>query len=169
MTPKPYHLGPLLAITLLAACSSVPPAATSASADSAVKPAPAAAAGEAATARSANPPARLSIYFPFDGQVVAERYQQELAAHADYLMHAPRQRATIEGNADERGSREYNLALGQKRAEAVRRALSLRGVADRQIEAISYGEERPQAACHEERCWELNRRADLQVDAAARP
>ena len=84
-----------------------------------------------------------------------------LSAHAGYLTRNLNTRIVLEGNADERGSTEYNIALGQKRAEAVRKSLSLRGVANKQMEAISYGKERPKATCHDESCWQENRRADI--------
>jgi peptidoglycan-associated lipoprotein len=67
----------------------------------------------------------------------------------------------LEGNADERGSREYNLALGQNRAEAVKHALQLLGVPDSQVEVVSFGEEKPRSTCHEEKCWAENRRVDV--------
>ena len=110
--------------------------------------------------------AKRSVYFPYDDFSVDARYEQMLRAHARYLAHNPASRISLEGNGDERGSSEYNLALGQKRAEAVRQSLNLRGVPDKQMEAISYGKERPQAACHEESCWQENRRTDIVYPAS---
>ncbi|TRZ55400.1 MAG: peptidoglycan-associated lipoprotein Pal, partial [Rhodocyclaceae bacterium] len=109
----------------------------------------------------ASPLAKRSIYFPYDEFTIDPKFDQQLSAHASYLTRNPTVRITLEGNADERGSTEYNLALGQKRAEAVRKTLTLRGVADKQMEAISYGEEKPKATCREERCWQENRRTDM--------
>jgi peptidoglycan-associated lipoprotein len=82
-------------------------------------------------------------------------------AHAKYLGSNPDQKIRIEGNADENGSREYNLALGQKRAQAVKKVMTILGVKENQIEAISWGEERPKAAGHDESAWKENRRADI--------
>jgi peptidoglycan-associated lipoprotein len=82
-------------------------------------------------------------------------------AHGKYLASALTLKVSIEGNADERGSREYNLALGQKRAQAVVQSLKLLGANDEQLEAVSYGEERPKATGHDEAAWAENRRADI--------
>jgi peptidoglycan-associated lipoprotein len=84
-----------------------------------------------------------------------------LKAHAGYLSQRPDANVVIEGNCDERGSREYNLALGQKRAEAVKSRLALLGVPDGQIETVSFGEEKPRANGHDESAWAENRRADI--------
>ncbi len=108
-----------------------------------------------------NPLAKRSIYFEFNSYIVNGEYQSLLQQHAQYLKSHPQQRILIQGNTDERGTSEYNLALGQKRAEAVRRTLSLIGVADTQMEAVSLGKEKPQATEHNESAWTQNRRADL--------
>ena len=105
--------------------------------------------------------AKRNVYFPYDKFTVDAKYEQMISAHADYLTHNPAAHISLEGNADERGSREYNLALGQKRADAVRNSLKLHGVSDRQMEAVSYGKEKPRATCHDESCWQENRRADI--------
>jgi peptidoglycan-associated lipoprotein len=105
--------------------------------------------------------AKRSIYFDFDSFEIKPEFQAVLEAHAKYLRDNRSRKMSLEGNADERGSREYNLALGQKRAEAVRRALTLLGVNDSQIEAVSFGEEKPRALGHDEAAWAENRRADL--------
>lgn len=105
--------------------------------------------------------AKRSVYFDLDSFVVKDEYRSLVEAHANFMKRHPERRVTIEGNTDERGSREYNLALGQKRAEAVRRSLSTLGVPDRQVEAVSYGEERPKATGHDETSWAENRRADI--------
>jgi peptidoglycan-associated lipoprotein len=102
-----------------------------------------------------------SIYFDYERFDIKPEFQTVLARDADALRGAPHLKIRLEGNADERGGSEYNLALGQKRAEAVRRALTLLGIPDDQMEAISYGKEKPRATCHEERCWAENRRVDF--------
>lgn len=110
--------------------------------------------------------ASKSIYFDYDNYSIKPEYQDALKQDFELLKSAPNLSVRLEGNADERGSSEYNLALGQKRAEAVRRALVLLGVSDSKLEAISYGKERPRAECHEERCWAQNRRVDLAAKKA---
>ena len=102
-----------------------------------------------------------SVYFDFDDYALKSEYTSVIDRHGRYLASRPSLAIKIEGNADERGSAEYNLALGQRRAEAVLRALKIYGVKDTQMEAISWGEERPKATGHEESVWSLNRRADL--------
>jgi peptidoglycan-associated lipoprotein len=109
----------------------------------------------------ASPLAKRSIYFDFDSFVVKPEFQGVVEAHGKFLVASPGRHVVIEGNADERGSREYNLALGQKRAEAVKSRLRLLGVADAQMEAVSLGEEKPRATGHDEAAWAENRRADL--------
>ena len=108
-----------------------------------------------------SPLAKRSIYFDFDSYAVRDDYQPLLQQHAQYLKSHPDRHVLIQGNTDERGTSEYNLALGQKRAEAVRRSMSLLGVADTQMEAVSLGKEKPQATGHDESSWAQNRRADL--------
>jgi peptidoglycan-associated lipoprotein len=104
---------------------------------------------------------KRSVYFDFDRYAVSEEYRPTVQAHAAYLARNRDQKIRIEGNADENGSREYNLALGQKRAAAVRNAMVLLGVSDAQIEAVSWGKERPKASGHDEAAWAENRRADI--------
>jgi peptidoglycan-associated lipoprotein len=104
---------------------------------------------------------KRSMYFDYDKYVVKTEYQDLIAAHAKYLAEHPNMSISIQGNADERGSREYNLALGQKRAVAVKMALSTHGVADKQMETVSFGQEKPKATGHDEASWSLNRRADI--------
>jgi peptidoglycan-associated lipoprotein len=109
-----------------------------------------------------SPLAKRSIYFAFDSYAVdSTQYQSLLAAHAKYLKAHPDQHILIQGNTDERGTSEYNLALGQKRAQAVRSALVTMGVPDTQIEAVSLGKEKPMADGHDEAAWAQNRRADI--------
>jgi len=108
-----------------------------------------------------SPLAKRSVYFDFDSYSVKDEYQSLLQQHAQYLKSHPQRHVLLQGNTDERGTSEYNLALGQKRAEAVRRAMSLLGVADSQMEAVSLGKEKPVASGHDEASWAQNRRADL--------
>lgn len=107
------------------------------------------------------PLAKRSIYFDFDSYEVKSDYTQLLQAHATYIKSHPDRHILIQGNTDERGTSEYNLALGQKRAEAVRRQLSTYGVPDSQVEAVSLGKEKPVATGHDEASWAQNRRADI--------
>ena len=109
----------------------------------------------------ASPLAKRSVYFDFDSYVVKDEYRATLEAHAGYLKSKSDARLILQGNADERGSREYNLALGQKRAEAVRKALGVLGVSNAQVEAISFGEEKPRNTGSNEAAYAENRRADL--------
>ncbi|MFM2066106.1 MAG: hypothetical protein RLZZ584_1015 [Pseudomonadota bacterium] len=108
---------------------------------------------------------RRSVFFEFDQAAAKADSRSVIELHGKYLSTNPKLAVRIEGNADERGSTEYNLALGQRRAESVRQALKLLGVADGQMETSSWGEERPQAAGHDEAAWAQNRRADLQYPA----
>jgi peptidoglycan-associated lipoprotein len=108
-----------------------------------------------------SPLAKRSIYFQYDSFVVQPEFQPVVETHARYLTTNKNRRVVIEGNTDERGSREYNLALGQKRADAVRRALATLGVEDAQMESISFGEEKPRALTSDESSMAENRRADL--------
>lgn len=101
------------------------------------------------------------IYFDFDSFVVRDEFRPVLEGNARLLNANKQRRVAIEGHTDERGGREYNLALGQKRAEAVQRNLALLGVADAQLEAVSYGEERPANPGHDEAAWAKNRRVEL--------
>jgi peptidoglycan-associated lipoprotein len=104
---------------------------------------------------------KRSVYFDFDKYLVKQEYRALVEAHAKYLQSHPEKSIRIEGNADDRGSREYNLALGQKRAVAVKSLANLLGVPDKQIETISYGEEKPKATGEDEASWVENRRADI--------
>jgi len=104
---------------------------------------------------------RNSVYFDYDSYVIRSDGRPVIDGHARFLAQQPARKVTIQGNADERGSREYNLALGQKRAEAVRRALKLQGVSDAQMEAVSLGKEQPRCTASTETCWAENRRGDF--------
>jgi len=105
--------------------------------------------------------AKRSIYFDLDSYSVKDEFKPVLDAHARYLNANKSRQIVIQGNTDERGGREYNLALGQKRAEAVRRALALLGVQESQMEAVSFGKEKPKALGSDEAAWAENRRADI--------
>jgi peptidoglycan-associated lipoprotein len=181
-------LGSVAAICLVAGCSTTPTAqSTTPAADTAAKPAPVVAspapavmaapatvtakpaAPAAPTARAATPRHldgtsdvyTRSIYFDFDQFVIRPEFVKLLKAHADYLGKDKTLKIQIQGNADERGSREYNLALGQKRADAIQRALKASGVDGSRIETISFGEEKPKAKGSDEASWAENRRGDI--------
>lgn len=101
------------------------------------------------------------VYFDFDKSDIRADSQSVVAAHAAYLAKNPAQKVRLEGHADERGSREYNIGLGERRGQAVRRALLLQGVAEAQLTTVSYGEERPAAAGSDEQAYALNRRVEI--------
>jgi peptidoglycan-associated lipoprotein len=109
----------------------------------------------------ASPLAKRSVYFDYDRDDIKPEFRSMLEAHAKYLSTNPNQKMLIQGNADERGSREYNLGLGQRRADAVKRTLVLMGARDAQIESVSLGEEKPRCTQQTEECWAQNRRGDL--------
>jgi len=104
---------------------------------------------------------KRSVYFDFDSNIVKDEFRPLVQAHARYMVDHRDARVRIEGNCDERGSREYNLALGQRRAEAVKKIMTVLGASDSRIETISYGEEKPVAMGHDEAAWAKNRRADI--------
>ena len=104
---------------------------------------------------------KKSVFFDFDSFVVKSEYQPVVEAHGKYLASTKNRRIVVEGNTDERGGREYNLALGQKRAEAVKQRLMLLGATDGQIETVSFGKEKPRATGSNEEAWAQNRRADI--------
>lgn len=109
-----------------------------------------------------NPESLLSqrvIYFDYDQSTIRSEYRELIALHARYLSENPGARMTLEGHADERGTREYNLALGERRGQAVANLMKAQGAADHQINVVSYGEERPEATCSNDSCWSQNRRA----------
>lgn len=101
------------------------------------------------------------VYFDFDSFVIKDEFKPAIEGHARQMTASKQRQMVVEGHADERGSREYNLALGQKRAEAVVRTLALLGVGQTQVEAVSFGEERPAAQGSDEAAWAKNRRAEL--------
>ncbi len=161
-----------LAVTgLLAACSSTPPASTAAPA--AEKTAAPAAVAPAAPApepvKQALYPAKgvggalgqRGIYYDFDKYAVKDQYKPVVDAHGDFLLSHSAAKVTLQGNCDERGSREYNLGLGQRRADSVRKVLAAKGVKDSQMETVSYGKEKPRNPGHNEAAWAENRRTDI--------
>ena len=109
--------------------------------------------------------AKRSVYFDLDSYDVKEQYRPLVEAHAAFLRKNPGRKVVVEGNTDERGSREYNLSLGQKRAEAVKKMLQLLGVPESQLEAVSFGEEKPKEQGHDEAAYAENRRSDLSYRA----
>ncbi len=109
----------------------------------------------------ANPLARRSIYFELDSNAINDAGLTVVSTHGKFLSSRPGVQITVQGNADERGSPEYNLALGQRRADAVRRALESQGVRGEQIDTVSFGSEKPKAGGHNEAAWAENRRADI--------
>jgi peptidoglycan-associated lipoprotein len=102
-----------------------------------------------------------TVYFEFDRNDINDEYRAIIRAHAEYLANNPSSRVTIEGNADERGTREYNIGLGDRRANSVRQLMVLQGATSAQVETISYGEERPAESGHNEAAWDRNRRAEI--------
>lgn len=158
----------LVLVNLLAACASNKPAeSTTAPADGT------AAAGASTSAAQAtmtqadplNDPssilAKRSVYYPFDVDAVQDADKPVVQAHGQYLAAHPDRKVRLEGNCDERGSNEYNLGLGQRRADGVKKMLELSGAKSSQLDSISYGEEKPSASGHDEASWAQNRRTDI--------
>jgi len=104
---------------------------------------------------------KRSVYFDFDSYVVRDEFKPLVEAHGRYLQSNRNARMTIQGNADERGSHEYNLALGQRRADSVKRMMTLLGATATQIETVSFGKEKPRNQGHDEVAWAENRRDDM--------
>lgn len=160
----------VLLISLLAACASEKPAEVAPAAPVATE-APAAPVAEAPQVMApvavdalndANSIlAKRSAFFDFDKSVVKEADKPMVQAHGQYLAEHADRKVVVEGNADERGSSEYNLALGNRRAESVKKMLVLSGAKAAQISTVSYGEEKPRASGHNEAAWSQNRRADI--------
>lgn len=101
------------------------------------------------------------VYFDFDQSTIRSEYRDIVNAHAQFLASKRNYAVTLEGHADERGTREYNLGLGERRSNAVGDVLEARGASSGQVGTVSYGEERPVSTCSEERCWEKNRRVEI--------
>jgi peptidoglycan-associated lipoprotein len=174
--PVPLHIRALFLASglLLASCASTPltdTPATDRKAGDAPPQAAATATSKAAVAQVAAtaPTKELGdptgtgriVYFDYDSSAIRPEFRPLLDAHARYLTGHKERKLTIAGHTDERGGREYNLALGQERAESVRRALQLLGVASVQIETVSFGEEKPVLDGRDESAWVKNRRAEL--------
>ena len=104
---------------------------------------------------------KRQIFFDYDKYDVKDQYRPLIEAHAKYLRENPAAKMLIQGNADERGSREYNIALGQRRSDNVKKMLILLGARDAQLESVSLGEEKPMCADSNEQCWSKNRRGDM--------
>ncbi len=109
----------------------------------------------------ASPLSKRVLYFELDSSQISDEDREIIAAHARFLAAHPDISIVLEGHADERGTREYNLALGERRAKAVQQLLVLQGVDPRQVQVISFGEERPVALDHNESAWRLNRRVEI--------
>ncbi len=173
-------LGSLILAIALSACKSTPmvdkPAAVEDKSPQTETVAPAASAADTGASTSSvsdstvsgnpltdpnNILSKRSIYFDFDKDTVREEFRPMIEAHAKYLSEHANAKVTLQGNADERGTREYNLSLGQRRAVAVKKSLNLLGAQDSQIETISYGEEKATPGCADEACHQLNRRVDI--------
>jgi len=162
--------------SLLAACASEKPKETAAAPKAAEPVAETPVAVEPASAEKAAPVsvadvdqlndpnsilAKRSTHYPFDVSVVQDADKPIVEAHAKYLGEHSNSKVRLEGNCDERGSNEYNLALGQRRADGVKKMLQLGGARADQLESVSYGEEKPKAAGHNEASWWQNRRTDI--------
>lgn len=111
-----------------------------------------------------SPLSKRVIYFEYDKDSVQPEYAALVQAHAAYLSQNRNRKVRLEGHADERGSREYNMALGQRRSDAVRRATTVLGVGNERIETISFGEDKPRANGHDEAAWSQNRRVEILYD-----
>ncbi len=108
--------------------------------------------------------AQTVFYFDFDKSIVRPESREALAIHAQYLVANPSARVVLEGHADERGTREYNMALGERRAKAISRYLTIQGVAASQIETVSFGEEVPVSFGHDSASWQANRRVEIRYE-----
>jgi len=162
----------IILLNLLAACASQKPqepvAAAPVTTASAPAPAPVASAPAPMAPVAVDPLndpnsilAKRSVYYPFDVAVVQDNDKPTVQAHAKYLSEHANRNIRLEGNCDERGSNEYNLGLGQRRADGVKKMLMVGGVNSAQLESVSYGEEKPRASGHNEASWSQNRRTDL--------
>jgi peptidoglycan-associated lipoprotein len=109
----------------------------------------------------ASPLSKRSIYYDFDRFDIKDEFQPIVEAHARFLAEHPEMKVVVQGNCDDRGSREYNLALGQRRSDGVRRAMTLLGASEKQVETTSFGAEKPVAFGQDEESWAKNRRSDI--------
>lgn len=164
----------LLTAVLLAACQSTPTTTapvderSTKPADTAVPAGQASSTPSSVTSLGINPLrdpnsilSKRQVYFDFDAFVVKEEFKNLVTAHAKYLAGNKGSKMTVQGNADERGTHEYNLALGQKRADAVKKMMVLLGAGEAQIETVSFGKEKPRNPGHDEAAWAENRRDDI--------
>jgi len=166
------------AIVFLAACATSPDSSTPAPVDTGKPPAgtvqtqpvkpvdvtpgkPGAAAAGNPLKDPKNILSQRSVFYALDKYDVTQEYRALVEAHAKYLRENPSARMLIQGNTDERGSREYNVGLGQRRSDGVKRMMTLLGARDNQIESVSLGEEKPQDPGHDEAAWSKNRRSDI--------
>jgi peptidoglycan-associated lipoprotein len=107
---------------------------------------------------------KRSIYFDYDKDVVKAEYKDLIAAHAKYVASHPKAKMTLTGNTDDRGSREYNVSLGQKRSVSVKKSMNVLGAQDAQIETVSFGEERADTNCKDDACYAKDRRVDISYE-----
>jgi peptidoglycan-associated lipoprotein len=162
---------PLAMLGLLAACSTQPsaptpagdsqPGASASTSQTSTRSAPASAVPGSAMKGNTAKVAKRSVYHDYDQSDLKPEQRTTVEANAAYLREHPDLKVRIEGNADERGSREYNLALGQRRAETVMKTMNLLGVTPSRMETVSYGKEKPRASGHDEQSWSENRRSDI--------
>jgi len=108
-----------------------------------------------------SPLAVRTVYFDYDSSEIKSEYQESILAHGRYLAEHPNTSVSLDGHTDETGSREYNIGLGERRAQSVRRMLLFQGASDQQVEVISYGEEKPVAEGHDEASYSQNRRVEI--------
>jgi len=159
----------LVLVNLLAACASNKPAeitgGTAASGASSAGASTKAASAAQTAGDPLNDPSGIlamrSVYYPFDVDAVQDADKPVVQAHGKYLAANSNRKVRLEGNCDERGSNEYNLGLGQRRADGVKKMLELGGAKSAQLESVSYGEEKPRSSGHEEASWSQNRRTDI--------
>jgi peptidoglycan-associated lipoprotein len=165
----------LIVASLLSACASEPPVAQTAAKVEDRTQAPKVQPPSTTDTRPLTPPvqgmsplkdpnnilSKRSVFYDYDSFDVKPEYKSMIESHGKYLADNPKAKVFLQGNADDRGSREYNLALGSKRAEGVRKMLSVLGAKEEQMESVSFGEEKPRAECPEESCWSQNRRTDI--------
>jgi len=159
------HLFALIAAVAITGCSS-----TSEDTDTAANSGAGAVSqpvADGAASAAANLLAQRVVYFDFDKSAIRPDSEESLRAHAAYLASKPGAKVRLEGHADERGTREYNMALGERRAKAVVTFLTANGAGAAQLEVVSYGEERPAVDGHDEGSWAQNRRAELVYTAEA--
>lgn len=160
----------LFAVVALASCSSTPKTAPPAAAQPAAEkqaapvpeqPAPPAKTDANALAGQLRALEGKSVYFDFDKSAIKPEYGDVIQQQADFIKAHGNDTVTIQGNCDERGSAKYNLALGERRADAVRKELEALGVPASQLKTVSFGKGKPRLTCHSEKCWKENRRADF--------